>query len=76
MLGMLKSIKHRKGNNNIVCCKATTNDDGWSMQDVWNWGNEAKEFVESNQPKQRIKYGSNIVMLNKKEPIVFASETM
>ena len=76
MLGMLKSIKRRKRNSNIVCHKATTNDTGWNMQDVWSWGNEAREFVESIQPKQRIKYGSNIVMLNKNEPMVFASETM
>ena len=75
MLGMLI---RRKKNNDIVCNKATTNNDGWSMQDVWNWGNEARDFVESNKPKQRIKYGNNIVMLSKKEPIdmVFASEFM
>ena len=78
MLGMLKSIRHKRMNSNIVHSNATTNAEGWSMQDVWNWGNEAKEFVESNQPKQRIKYGDNIVMLSKKEPIdmVFASEIM
>lgn len=74
MLGLFKRKIHN--NKNIVCSRATTNDDGWCMQDVWNRGNEAREFVESIQPKQRIKYGSNIVMLNKKEPMVFASETM
>lgn len=78
MIGMFKSIIERKRNNPVICCHASTNDNGWSMRDVWNWGNEVKDLIEANQPKQRIKYGNNIVMLNKKEPInmVFASETM
>ena len=67
-----------KTSTHIVSKDATTNDDGWCMQDVWNWGNEARDFVASIQPKQRIKYGDNTVMLSKSQPIesIFASELM
>lgn len=58
--------------------KASTNENGWCMQDVWEWGNEARDIAAANQPKQKIKYGDNTVMLSKKEPIqlVFASDLM
>ena len=58
--------------------KASTNENGWCMQDVWEWGNEARDIVAANQPKQKIKHGDNTIMLSKKEPIqlVFASDLM
>jgi len=74
----IKRVYRPKRNNYIVSKDASTNDDGWCMQDVWNWGNEARDFVAAIQPKQRIKYGNNTVMLSKSQPIepIFASELM
>ena len=44
----------RRGVCKISQDGASTNNKGWSMQDVWNWGNEAREFVKTQNPKQKI----------------------
>lgn len=48
---------------------ATTNESGWSMEDVKMWGEEVRRLIQKKQAQQTLTYGNKTVMLSKNEPV-------
>ena len=67
--GGMSARTRKKGCMVINAHGATTNTNGWSMEEVKMWGEEVRQMIQDKQARQTVTYGNRTVMLSKKEPV-------